>query len=91
MLRRPRIATGGFVYHVLNSRVARLPLFETPADYSAFEQVLEPAVARTGIRLTNSGTGVDFIPPYHICQQTIQLQYVRLPVGGRQSFSQLNP
>lgn len=40
------------VYHVLNRRVARLPLFESTGDYAAFEHILEEAVARTGIRLT---------------------------------------
>jgi len=36
MPRRPRIATGGLAYHVLNRRVGRLPLFETAGDYAAF-------------------------------------------------------
>lgn len=52
MPRRPRIASGGLVYHVLNRRVGRLPLFETDRDYVAFERVLEQAVVRSGIRLT---------------------------------------
>ena len=52
MPRRPRIATGGLVYHVLNRRVARLPLFERDVDYAAFERVLEEALVRNGIRLT---------------------------------------
>ncbi|WP_454064994.1 transposase [Candidatus Nitrospira salsa] len=51
MPRRPRLATGGFVYHVLNRRVGRLPLFKTPADYTAFEQVLQETVERTSTRL----------------------------------------
>ncbi len=51
MPRRPRIASGGLVYHVLNRRVGRLPLFETERDYAAFERILEQAVIRTGIRL----------------------------------------
>ena len=51
MPRRPRIATGGLVYHVLNRRVGRLPLFDTNQDYVAFERVLEETIARTGIRL----------------------------------------
>ena len=33
MPRRPRIAPGGLVYHVLNRAVARLALFEKEADY----------------------------------------------------------
>lgn len=52
MPRRPRVATGGLVYHVLNRRVGRLPLFEKDADYAAFERILAEAIARTGIRLT---------------------------------------
>ena len=51
MPRRPRIASGGLVYHVLNRRVGRLPLFETDRDYLAFERVLEQAIVRSGIRL----------------------------------------
>ncbi len=52
MPRRPRIATGGLVYHVLNRRVGRLSLFDTDRDYAVFERILEAVVARTGIRLT---------------------------------------
>lgn len=52
MPRRPRIATGGLVYHVLNRRVGRQLLFEKDTDYVAFERILEEAVARSGIRLT---------------------------------------
>ena len=36
MPRKPRMARGGLVYHVLNRAVARLPLFEKEADYEAF-------------------------------------------------------
>lgn len=36
MARRPRNTPGGIVYHVLNRAVARLGLFEKPADYVAF-------------------------------------------------------
>lgn len=39
-------------YHVLNRRVARLPLFDTDGDYAAFERILEEAIRRTGIRLS---------------------------------------
>ena len=49
MPRRSRLATGGLVYHVLNRRVGRLPLFETPMDYAAFEKVLQEAYEQTGI------------------------------------------
>lgn len=34
------MAPGGYVYHALNRGVARLALFEKPADYDAFEAVL---------------------------------------------------
>jgi len=51
MPRRPRVATGGLVYHVLNRRVGRLQLFEKPGDYVAFEQILQDAYDRTRIRI----------------------------------------
>jgi putative transposase len=51
MPRRPRVATGGLAYHVRNRRVGRLPLFENPADYAAFEQLLQQAHAQTCIRV----------------------------------------
>lgn len=51
MPRRPRIATGGIVYHVLNRRVGRLPLFEKPSDYAAFEHILREAYDATRIRI----------------------------------------
>lgn len=51
MPRRPRAATGGLAYHVLNRRVGRLPLFEKRADYAAFEKILEEAHAQTRIRI----------------------------------------
>jgi putative transposase len=51
MPRRPRISTGGLAYHVLNRRVGRLPLFEKPADYDAFEKILHEAYERSGIRI----------------------------------------
>jgi putative transposase len=52
MPRRPRMATAGLVYHVLNRRIGRAPLFEIPADYAAFEEILQEAHQRTGIRIT---------------------------------------
>jgi len=52
MPRRPRVATGGLAYHVLNRRVGRLPLFEKSADYVAFEKILAEAHAQTRIRIT---------------------------------------
>jgi putative transposase len=52
MPRRPRVSTGGLAYHVLNRRIGRLRLFEKPADYLAFENILHQANERTGIRIT---------------------------------------
>jgi putative transposase len=43
MPRRPRVATGGYVYHVLNRAVGRATLFRKDADYAAFEAILREA------------------------------------------------
>ena len=51
MPRRPRLAVGDLAYHVLNRRVGRLPLFEKPADYAAFEKVLAEVQASSRIRI----------------------------------------
>ena len=51
MPRRVRLATGGLAYHVLNRRVGRLVLFEKPADYIAFEKILQEAHERSGVRI----------------------------------------
>jgi hypothetical protein len=48
MSRRPRLATGGLAYHVLNRR-GGLSLFNKPADYAGFEKVLAEFHRRTGI------------------------------------------
>ena len=39
------------LFHVLNRAVARLPLLQKPADYLAFEQVLDEALTRHPTRL----------------------------------------
>jgi putative transposase len=44
MGRALRQAASGVVYHVLNRRVLRLPLFEDDGDYLAFERVLVEAL-----------------------------------------------
>src|SRR5687767_6681849 len=46
MPRRPRVAPGGLVYHVLNRANARRQIFFTDADYAAFERVLKQALER---------------------------------------------
>ena len=51
MPRRPRLAAGDLAYHVLNRRVGRLPLFEKPADYVAFEKILAEAHSQARIRI----------------------------------------
>lgn len=47
MPRRPRIAPGGYVYHVLNRAVGRMTLFEKDGDYQAFERVLVETCERS--------------------------------------------
>ncbi len=52
MPRRPRISTGGLVYHVLNRGVGQMDVFEDDGDYGAFERVLAEALEREpGVRL----------------------------------------
>jgi putative transposase len=51
MPRVARVAPGGLVYHVLNRSVARLPLFQKPADFEAFERVLYEAQERYPTRI----------------------------------------
>ncbi len=46
MPRRARVCPAGVCFHVLNRAVARLPLFEKPEDYDAFERVVEEAFQR---------------------------------------------
>jgi putative transposase len=52
MPRRPRTATGGLVYHVLNRGVARQNVFDDEGDFAAFERVMAEALGREpGVRL----------------------------------------
>lgn len=51
MPRTARVAPGGFVYHVLNRAVARLPLFRKTGDFAAFERVLLEACERHPTRI----------------------------------------
>ena len=46
MGRAPRQSAGGVVYHVLNRRVMRLPIFEKDGDYLAFLGVVNEALDR---------------------------------------------
>jgi putative transposase len=51
MPRPPRAAEGGLNYHALNRATARLTLFDSDEDYTAFERVLAQAVPRHDMRL----------------------------------------
>src|SRR5438093_2240206 len=51
MPRQARYAPAGYVYHVLNRAVARLPLFQKDGDYDAFQRVLAEAVDEQPTRL----------------------------------------
>ena len=51
MGRARRVDVGGLASHALNRASARATLFEGPADYRQFEDVLEEAVRRTSMRL----------------------------------------
>ena len=46
-----RTTTGDMVYHVLNRANARMPIFDKPEDYDAFERILDQAVRRVKMRL----------------------------------------
>ena len=51
MPRRPCRGTAGFVFHVMNRGARRLTLFDGPADYSTFVEVLQEATDRFPMRL----------------------------------------
>jgi putative transposase len=51
MPRRPRFATGGYVFHVLNRAVGKATIFKNEGDYQAFEQLLNDARRQTPMRL----------------------------------------
>jgi putative transposase len=49
--RRPRIATAGLIFHVVNRAAKRAQLFENDADYHAFECLLIAAVTRIEVAI----------------------------------------
>lgn len=49
MPRRPRIGSGGVIYHVLNRGAKKARLFETRDDYAAFEHIIVEAKRRAAI------------------------------------------
>ena len=51
MPRRPRHATAGLVFHVMNRAVRRITLFARAQDYDAFVDVLREAQDRVPLRL----------------------------------------
>jgi putative transposase len=51
MPRRARSIVGGYAYHVLNRANGRLRLFKKPADFAAFERVIEEAHQRVPLRI----------------------------------------
>jgi putative transposase len=51
MPRAARYAPGGYVFHVHNRAVARLPLFQKVADYAAFMRVMADAYEQHPIRI----------------------------------------
>jgi putative transposase len=51
MPRRPRVAPGGLVYHVLNRSAGRMRLFRKTTDFEAFERIIVEAQALHPMRL----------------------------------------
>ena len=51
MPRRRRVATGGYVFHVLNRATARERIFETDGDYVALDRVMVDTLERVPARL----------------------------------------
>jgi REP element-mobilizing transposase RayT len=51
MARTARVALGGLVFHVLNRGFARMQLFEKPAVYQAFEQVMRETLDESSMRI----------------------------------------
>ncbi len=51
MPRQARHAPGGYVYHIINRAVARLPLLQKDTDYEAFLNVIDEARTKHPIRI----------------------------------------
>ena len=51
MPRKPRIAPGGIIYHVLNRSVGRMRMFRNDGDFDAFDRLLIEAHQRTPMRI----------------------------------------
>ena len=53
MPRTSRAVPGNMVFHVLNRGVGRQRLFDKPADYIAFEEVLDETLGKVPMRICN--------------------------------------
>ncbi len=51
MPRKARVTPGGMVFHVLNRGVGRRQLFETKADYDAFENIIAETLDKCPMRI----------------------------------------
>ena len=51
MARRPRIAPGGWIYHVLNRAVGRMKIFNSDGDFQAFLRIVKEAQERVPMRI----------------------------------------
>ncbi len=51
MPRTARVAPGGMVFHVINRSVGRMPIFESDADYAAFERIIEETLLVSPMRI----------------------------------------
>jgi putative transposase len=49
MPRRPRTATAGLTFHLMNRTAQKIPLFECADDYTAFERILFQAIHRSDV------------------------------------------
>lgn len=51
MPRTARIQPGNMVFHVINRGIARMPIFDTPDDYNAFERVMAQTAEHIDMRV----------------------------------------
>jgi hypothetical protein len=59
--RTARVAPGGMVFHFLNRSVARMPLFEKPAEYQAFEKHLTVALSPLSADVASPSIGTSHL------------------------------
>jgi putative transposase len=51
MPRRHRVSAGGIAFHIINRRVGRMEIFESEAEYLAFEEIMAQACQRVPMRV----------------------------------------